>query len=87
MKGFSMSVVFAFALDDALRAELSIAVGTLPVGFSGWVTVTKFFHFSGIQNLLIYSGCQKNVTLFERFFVTTTYTSRQYFDTYFLKAV
>ena len=30
-----------------------------------------------------YSGCQKNVPLFERFFATTAYTSLPYFGTYF----
>jgi hypothetical protein len=49
MKGFAMPVTFAFALDDTFRAELCIALGAMPVGFSGWVTATKIFHFSGIQ--------------------------------------
>jgi hypothetical protein len=36
---------------------------------------------------VFYSGCQKNVPLFERFFPTTTYTTNPYFGIYFLKAV
>jgi hypothetical protein len=53
MKGFSASVAFTFALDDTFGTELRIASGTMPVGFSGWVTVTSFFHFSGIQILIV----------------------------------
>jgi len=45
----------------------------------------NFMKFSKNLWLLsaIYSGCQKNVPLFERFFATTPYTSLLYFGTYF----
>jgi len=45
------------------------------------------FESLSLDLILFFSGCQKDVPVFKRFFSTTTYTAIPYFGTSFWKAV